>query len=114
MNLKLKEENQVLLSFETLMDEDLVVNDKLSLLASRIRREVINVLDSFLSFLKVFYKRKAYNMIFLMLNQWYKNLCISSFVGREQGVTIIEEYDKKSLYPMLAKCHEHLCPLVKS
>ncbi len=53
MNLKLREENQVLLSFESLMDDDSVVSDELSLLASNIGKEVINVLDSFLSFLKV-------------------------------------------------------------
>jgi len=33
------------------MDDDSIINDKLSLLASNIRREVINVLDFFLSFL---------------------------------------------------------------
>jgi predicted transcriptional regulator len=58
MSLKLREENQVLPSFETLMDEDLVVNDESSLLASNIRREVINVVDSFLSFLKVLIREK--------------------------------------------------------
>jgi myosin-crossreactive antigen len=114
MSLKLREENQVLPSFETLMDEDSIVNDELSLLVSNIRREVINVLDSFLSFLKVYDKRKAHNMIPLMLDPRYKNLCIvSSFVGREQGVALVEEYDRKSLYPMLVKCHEHLHPLLK-
>jgi hypothetical protein len=39
---------------------------------------------------------------------------ISSFIGREQGVALVEEYDKKSLYLMLVKCHEHLYPLVNS
>jgi len=58
MNLKLREENQVLVSFESLMDDDSVVSDELSLLASNIKREVINVLDSFLSFLKVYDKKK--------------------------------------------------------
>jgi len=73
------------------------------------------VLDFFLSFLKVYDKRKTHNMIFLMLNLRYKNLCIvSSFVGKEQGVVLVEEYDNKSLYPMLVKCHEHLHPLVRS
>jgi len=33
MSLKLKEENQIVLSFENLMDDDLVVIDELSLLA---------------------------------------------------------------------------------
>jgi hypothetical protein len=40
VSLKLKEENQVLLSFESLMDDDSIVNDELSLLDSNIRREV--------------------------------------------------------------------------
>jgi hypothetical protein len=46
------------------MDDDSIVSGELSLLASNIRRGVINVLDSFLSFLKVYEKRKAHNMIF--------------------------------------------------
>jgi hypothetical protein len=50
-----------------------------------------------------------------MLDLRFNNLCIiSSFVGREQGVAFVEEYDRKSLYPMLIKCHEHLHPLVRS
>jgi hypothetical protein len=43
-----------------------------------------------------------------------KSICIlSSFVRREQGVAFVEEYDRKSLYFMLVKCHEHLHPLVR-
>jgi hypothetical protein len=44
-----------------------VISDELSLLTFNIKKEVINVLDFFLSFLKVYDKRKAHNMIFLML-----------------------------------------------
>jgi hypothetical protein len=111
MNLKPKKENQVLPSMESLMDDDSIVNDELFLLASNIRREVINLLDSFLSFLKVYDKRKCHNMTSLMLNPRYKSLrIVSSFVGREQRVVLVEEYDRKSLYHMLVKCHEHLHP----
>jgi len=114
MNLKLREENQDLPSFESLMDDDSIVSDKLSFLASNIRKELINVLDYFLSFLKIYDKKKGHNMISLMLDPRYKSLCIvSSFVGREQGVAFVEEYDRKSLYPMLVKFHEHLHPLVR-
>ncbi len=82
-NLKLREEKQVLPSFESLMDDDSIVNDELYLLAFNIRREVINVLDSFLSCLKVYDKRKN-NMISLMLDPKYKNLhIVPSFVGSE-------------------------------
>jgi hypothetical protein len=38
---------------------------------------------------------------------------VSSFVGREQGVVLIEEYERKTLYPILVNCHEHLHPLVR-
>jgi hypothetical protein len=89
MSLKFREENQVLPSFESLMDDDSIVNNELSLLASNIKREVINVLDFCLSFLKVHDKRKAHNIIFLMLDPRYKNFhIIYSFVGREQGLLL--------------------------
>jgi hypothetical protein len=40
-------------------------------------------------------------------------LLLSSFIGHEQGSTIVEEYDTKSLYFMLLECHHHLHPLAK-
>jgi myosin-crossreactive antigen len=96
------------------MEDDSIIFDELFLLASNIRREGINVLDSFLSFLKKYENKKAHNMISLMLDPKFKSLgIISSFVGKERGVVFVEEYDRKSLYPMLVKCHEHLHPLVK-
>jgi hypothetical protein len=94
------------------LDYDSIINDELSLLISNNRREVINVWDFFLSFLKVYDKRKAHNIISLMLNP---NLhMVFSFVGREQGVALVEKYDRRSLYPMLVKCHEHFDHLVRS
>jgi len=73
------------------------------------------VLDFFLSFLKVYDKRKAHNIISLMLNPTYENLhMVFSFVGKEQGVALVEKYDRKSLYPMLVKCHGHFDHLVRS
>ncbi len=38
---------------------------------------------------------------------------MSSLIGHEQGKAIVEKYDKKSLLPMLFKCHYHLHPLVE-
>jgi hypothetical protein len=96
------------------MEDDSIVSNELSLLASNIRKDVINVLDYFLSFLKKYENMKTHNMILLMLDPKFKSLCIiSSFVGKEQGVALVEEYDRKSLYPMFMKCHEHLHPLVR-
>ncbi len=39
---------------------------------------------------------------------------VSSFIGLEQGKVIVKGYDKKTLYPMLLKCHHHLHPLSKN
>jgi hypothetical protein len=46
-----------------------IVSNELSLLAFNIRKEVINVLDSFLSLLKNYENKKAQNMNSLMVNQ---------------------------------------------
>jgi hypothetical protein len=48
------------------MEDDSIIFDELFLLAFNIRREVINVLDSFLSFLRKYENRKAHNMISLI------------------------------------------------
>jgi hypothetical protein len=112
MSLKFKEENQVVSSFESLMDDDLIVANELDLLVSNLKRQVCDVLDFFLLFLTKYENNKAHNMDSLMLDPRFKHLhIVSSFVGKEQGVLLVEKYDKMSLYLMLVKCHEHLHPL---
>jgi hypothetical protein len=37
---------------------------------------------------------------------------MSSFIGCEQQVTIVEEHNERSLYPMLLKSYHHLHPMV--
>jgi hypothetical protein len=58
MSLKLKEENKIVLSFEILMEDDLIIVDELVLLVFNIRKEVCGVLDSFLSFLMKYETKK--------------------------------------------------------
>jgi len=51
---------------------------------------------------------------FLTLDLRFKNLCIvTSFFRRDQGVVHVEKNDRKFLYHMWVKCHEHLHPFVK-
>jgi len=68
MSLKFKEENQVMFSFESLMDDDSIVANELASLASNLKRQVYGVLDFFLSFLTKYENNKAHNMDSLMLN----------------------------------------------
>jgi hypothetical protein len=52
-------------------------------------------------------------MLSLMLDPRFKSIhLISSFVGREEGVSIVDEYDKSILYPMLLKCYHGLHPMI--
>jgi len=67
----------------------------------------------FLFFLKI-ENKKAHN-VFLMLDLGFKSLClISSFVGRKEGINIVDEYDRRTLYPMLLKCYHHLHLMIES
>jgi hypothetical protein len=76
------------------MEEDFNVAFELICLASNIRKEVCGVINSFLSFLKKFDKRKIHYMLALTLDTRLKILrLVSSFIGRDQGITIIEQYD---------------------
>ncbi len=53
-------------------------------------------------------------MLSLMLDLRFKGLhLIFSFVGLEECVSILDEYDKETLYPMLLKCYHHLHPMIK-
>jgi hypothetical protein len=50
-----------------------------------------------------------------MLDPRFKTFClVSSLIGHEQDKEIVDEYDKKSLFPMLFKCYYHLHPCVES
>ncbi len=53
-------------------------------------------------------------MLALTLHPRFKRLkLMSSFIGREHGVTTTEKYDRKSFFPMLLKSYHHLHPLSK-
>jgi len=88
---------------------------KLICLASNIRKEVCGVLNSFLSFLKKIDERKhIIYMLALMLDPRFKSLhLVFSFIGRDQGIAIVEQYDTMSSYLMLMKCYYHLHPLIE-
>jgi hypothetical protein len=58
MSLKLKKENKIIVSFESLMEDDSIIFYEFFLLVSNIEKEVINVLNYFFSFLKNMKTRK--------------------------------------------------------
>ncbi len=114
MSSKLKEDVRIVQNLDQFMNDDSTITLELSLFASNIKKEVYSVLDSFLSFLKNYEERRVHNMLYLMLDSRFKSFClVSSFVGHEQGISIVKEYDRKSLQSMLLKCYHHLHPVKK-
>ncbi len=47
---------------------------------------------------------------FILKNQFF---VVSSFIACEEKVSIVEEYDKWSLYLMFLKCYHYLHPMAK-
>lgn len=90
------------------MEKEFIITLELVFLDSNIKKEICGVLELF-SFLRK-YEKKFHNMLSLMLDHRFKNLHIaSSFIGPQQGKAIVEEYDRKTLYPMLLKCFHVIC-----
>jgi len=64
-------------------------------LFSIIRKQICDVLNGFLSFLTTCEAKKAYNMLFLMLDPRFKSFkLVSSLIGQKQGVFMVEDYDR--------------------
>jgi hypothetical protein len=79
-------------------------------------KEVIGVIDSFISFWTKYDGKKPHNMQALMLDPRFKSLILISnpFIDHELGVAIAIKFDEKSLYFILfLKSYHHLHPLSK-
>jgi hypothetical protein len=79
-------------------------------------KEVIGVIDFFISFLTKYDGKKTHNMQTLMLDLRFKRLILisNSFIGHELGVAIATKFERKSLNCiLLLKSFHHLHPLSK-
>ncbi len=64
--------------------------------------------------MKKFDERKTHNMLALMLDPRFKSFHLMfSFIDHDQTITIVEQHDTMSLYPMFMKCYYHLHPLIE-
>ncbi len=79
-----------------------------------LKKRLLQFLTFFLHCYKAM-KKKTYNMFSLMsYGQGLKVFILCLRVGREQGVSIVEKYDGKTLYLMLLKCYHYLHLVGKS
>lgn len=96
---------------DNMVDDEIVEysNVELEKIVTNVKRQIICVLNLFLSYLRKFESKISHNRLCFMLNPQYKNLSfIFLFIGHYTIILIINEYDKKPLILMMLKCYEHL------
>jgi hypothetical protein len=77
------------------IDDDSKIAFKLFLFPTNIKKEICDVLVSSILFYFKLYEERKFDMLCLMLDPKLKNLClILYFIGREEEVNIVEEYDR--------------------
>jgi hypothetical protein len=111
ISLKLQQDITNIAIPDNLVDDEIgeYSNVKLAKFVINVKRQIICVLDPFLSYLQKFEPKMSHNMLCFMLAPQYKNLpFIFLFIGHDTIILIINEYDKKSLILMMLKCYEHL------
>jgi hypothetical protein len=95
---------------------DFSPNIEFGVFTKKMNKEIIGVIDSFISFLTKYDGKKTHNMQALMLDPRFKSLILifNSFIGHELGVAIVIKFERKSLYSiLLLKSYHHLHPLSK-
>jgi len=85
MTLKLKEKmNHLPLLDVLIIDDDYNLNIELQTFAKNVKKEVIEIIDFFISFLTRYNEKKIYNMLGLMLDPRFKSLeFIFFFINHE-------------------------------
>ncbi len=73
------------------------------------QKQVVQVLNPFLSFMASFQKAKAHNMLAVMLNPCFKGLgLVIQYVGKERTLHIVGEYDCHVLFPFIICAYKYL------
>jgi hypothetical protein len=69
-------------------------------------KKKMSLIDPFLSFLHKYELKNIHNICF-MQDPCYKILhIVCLFTSHQKGIFNVQEYDQKSLCPMLVKCYE--------
>ncbi len=73
------------------------------------KKQILDVLLPFVSFLHVFEKKKCHNMLALMFDPRSKSMhLVTMFLGRENITIIIVKYDENLLLPLLMEANKLL------
>ncbi len=75
------------------------------------QKQVVQVLNPFVSCMASFQKAKVPNMLAMMLDPRFKGLLfVIQYVGKERTLHIVGEYDYHVLFPFLTCAYKYLNP----
>jgi len=87
---------------------------ELFLLQQNMWQEIVKVFKPFVAFLKLYDVNQVYNMIAIMLDPWFKHLCVvENYVGWGNTICLAFEYDVKGVIPLLMVCFHQLNLIVQ-
>ncbi len=68
------------------------------------KQQILEVLLPFISFLHAYDRKRGHNMLALMFNPRFKSMkLITIFLGRENAIVIVAEYDQQFMLLLLPK-----------
>ncbi len=111
ISLKLQQDITNIATSNNMVDDEIGAysNVEMENFVINVKRQIICVLNPFLSYLQKFESKMSHNMLCFMLNPQYKNLpFIFLFIGHDTIILIINEYDTKPFIIMMLKCYQHL------
>jgi len=109
--LKLKEDTWILVFFDNFIEQKSIVILELDFLTLEKRFEVFFKNKLW----KKYEEKKAHNIMFLMLDPRFKNLClVPHLLTLSKAMSLLMNMIKKALYLMLLKCYHHLHSLFKN
>jgi hypothetical protein len=96
----------------SLVEEEINVFDyELEELISHMKCQMLEVFLPFISLMHGFFFLKGHNMLAIMLNPKYKNIClVIIYSGHEATTTLVVDYDKQLLLPLLLEVYKGLLP----
>ncbi len=84
---------------------------ELYLFPQQMQKQMVQVLNPFLSFMASFQKAKAHNMLAMILDLRFKELgLVIQYVSKERTLHIAGEYDHQVLFPFLICAYKYLNP----
>jgi hypothetical protein len=102
--LKLGEEIRNPFALVNLIGDDSRITFELFLFTSNIRRAICGVLDYLFSFQRKYEKIKAHNMFFMLHPKAFIGYLLL-LAKKKMKIYVVNEYDRRTLYPMILKCY---------